>query len=157
MTMTGFDQYIQRAQTKAARDQRLAKVRACIGELLRDEKEELLVELLAELNPGDASSQAEPAVSEEGDGTNGSGRRVSHTKPEGYTVAQAIRDAMSDGKARPAGDIASVTKAMHAWVNVNSIPAAIARMVADSLLIKRGKSRLGRPKYVIAPQPETTP
>lgn len=159
--MSGYDHYIQRAQTKAARDQRLAKVRALIAELARDEKEELLVELLAELNPGDvpkgerppSTSPREPVT------TDGNGRSVHATKPDGYTVAQAVLDAASDGKARPAGDLIRATKAVHPWVNEKSIPAAIARLAGDEppRLVRRGKTNLGHPKYVIAPQPEAAP
>lgn len=164
MTML-YDHLIRRAQDKRERDQRFAEVRAALSKLLPDEKEEFIVELLAEMSPGDAprkgrnSSTVSTAPTREPVDTVGDAQRVYATKPDGYTIAHAIADAVRDRKPRTTREIALATKSVHAWVNEGSVPAAVARMGTMDpplQLVQQGENDRGYPLYVLAPT-ETSP
>lgn len=158
--MPRSDHYVQRARNKPARDRRLAEARAVVAKLLPDERDELIIELLAAAEQGDAPGEelrSPAAPTQRAIEAVGADQRVRTTKPDGYFVKDAILDAVRDGKARTAGEINHATKAMHPWVNEKSIPAAIARMATEMdppLLIRHGKNDQGHPTYVIA-QTET--
>ena len=147
--------FLQRVRNKKARDQRIAAVRVVVDALAPDEKEELLIGYLAEMEMDadeDPGENADISVEPESPPMATANDTV-HIQPPGFTVKHAIVAAMRDGRRRSAGLIATATKELHPWVNVNSVPAALARLVGDGVLIKRGKTERGHPKYVMAPTP----
>lgn len=153
--MQGSD-LLKRARDKKARDQRIATAKAHVDALAPDERDELLIVYLAEMEMGvEATSETDATEKPERDPDSGAelesnGAPAAH-KPQGYTVKRAIVEAMFDGSKRTAGDLAEATKKKHPWVNEASIPAAIARLVTDGVLVKRGKNGRGHPKYMISP------
>lgn len=162
--MQGSD-LLQRARDKRARDQRLAVIRAAFNELAQDEKEEFGLWVVAEMESG-ASGAAQPSDAPKA--TAASPAEISAlyqpelpslhqtalvVVPGKIRVGDAVVAIMRDGVARATGEIGKAVGARFPDVNMNSVPAAVARMVSydPPQLIKRGKNDRGDALYVIAP------
>ncbi len=145
----------QRAFEQRAREQRLASIRASFNALPASERVEFGLWVVAEMaqpsgvQDSSPTSMHQPAVHKPEVAALG---QVEMPVTSGkIRVGGAIAEVMRDGNARATGEISKAVAARFPDVNVNSIPAAVARMVSEGLLLKRGKNARGDSLYVIAP------
>jgi hypothetical protein len=148
MGMSGFDRLRELAQNKRIRDQRLASARAVFNSLLPDEREQFLVEILAEMDSSESAGP--PSKHVEAAPLNGSnGHRDADAGDGPLQVKDAIAAVLMDGVARPTGAIALAVQQRFPTINAKSVPAAVARMfrATPPQLVKKGTGDRGAPFY----------